>query len=172
MNRVTSISSQLCVALALVLFAVATPACSSEDTGADRTSVPPAGDGGTGGDADAASATPDPTGGRDAAASSCYAACQNTGFTCQMNGDPKAESLFTLSLVPDDEGCSGTLTTGEATANERTVEIKLQCRGAKVCIADAPGQPATACVTATFNAFTFAYTSAAAGGAANVCTRN
>jgi hypothetical protein len=156
----------------LVVTVMATVACSSGDSSSDRTSVPTTGDGGA--DAAAADAAPtplDPTGGRDDNASSCFAACQNTGFTCQTKGDSTSAALATVELAPDASGCSGVLTTGAATASEKVVSIKLDCLQGLLCRGEAAEAPATDCVPATFSAFSFAY-APTAGGASSVCTRN
>lgn len=143
--------------------------CSSKDASLTRTSVPP-NDGGASADADAATLEPDPTGGRDDKAASCYAACQNGAFTCQTKGDPSAV-LTTIELTPETGGCSGTLTTGSTTPNEQSVAMKLDCTLGDVCQGDAPAQPATTCLKGLFSAFSFSYVPKGAT-AQRVCTRN
>jgi hypothetical protein len=140
--------------------------CSSKETSPDRASPPP-NDGGA--DADAA-AQPDPNGGRDDNAASCYASCQNGAFTCQAKGDPST-ILTTVEMTPDQAGCSGTLTTAPTTPNEKSVPMTIDCVDGKICVASAPGQPATTCVSGTFSAFSFAFVPSG-GSAMNVCTRD
>jgi hypothetical protein len=142
--------------------------CTAETTSADRTSVPTqAPDAGA--DADAATQAPDPSGGRDDNAASCYAACQNTAFTCQTKG-ASTTAISTAELAVDERGCSGTIVASGAAAGEEGAALKLDCHDRTICKADAPGQPATACVAGVYSAFSFAY--ALAGGGTMVCTRN
>lgn len=143
---------------ALALFA-----CAEESTGPSRTSV---GASDAGSDADAlAPGQPDPKDGRDEDPASCYAACANTAFSCQAGN-----VATNADLVPDSTGCSGTLTTGKGTTDEKAVALKLDCGAKKICIGAAPGQPANDCVAGSFSAFSFSYTPA--GGAQNVCIRD
>jgi hypothetical protein len=165
-RRVTRVTGAITGAFLLAL-TVAITACTAESTPEDRTSAPVA-DGG-GADADAAVTPLDPTGGRDDNAASCYAACQNTRFTCQTKGDSSA-ALATVDVAVDERGCSGTIGSVSAPADQG-LAIKVDCRDKTVCKGDAPGAPATVCVSGTFSAFSFAYTPSGAA-AASVCTRN
>ena len=132
----------------------------SSDDGARRgSSSEDPSDGGTssnGGDAD-------PTGGRDDDAASCFAACQNTAFSCQPKG---GGTISTADLFPDANGCTGTLTTdGAASA------LKVDCLARQICTGADPAGEATACGGATYSAFSFAFTPTGADGEL-VCTRN
>lgn len=151
-----------------VVLAIALVGCSSESTPSDRSSSPTTGPSDGGADADAlAPDEPDPNQGRDDDPASCYAACSNPSFTCQAG-----TAITHASVTPDQEGkgCVGTLTEGKGTASEKSYAILLDCGKKQVCIGDTPGQPATACVSATFSATSFGYTPAS--GAQNVCTRD
>ncbi|MBX3222333.1 MAG: hypothetical protein KF795_17570 [Labilithrix sp.] len=107
----------------------------------------------------------DRNGGRDTSAASCFAACQNTAFTCQAkNGSRTTVSEAELTL--DATGCTGSLKQGTAAA----VALRLDCAEAQVCIGGAPGTTPSDCVDATFSAFTYGYTPS--GGVLTVCTRN
>ena len=159
-------STALGVVGASVLF-VLVQACAAESTPADRPPVPAgATDGGS--DADAAVQQPDPAGGRDDNAASCYAACQNTSFTCQTKGTATT-TITTAELALDDRGCSGTMSIGSANPTEN-VALKIDCRSREICKGAAPEQPATTCVAGTYSAFSFAYANAAGG--TTLCTRN
>ncbi|HSO31701.1 MAG TPA: hypothetical protein VLT33_04280 [Labilithrix sp.] len=141
--------------------------CSSESTEPNRpTTLTP--DGG-GGDAAADAAMPEaaPNGGRDDNASSCFAACQNAGFTCQTKGDA---TPTTVEMVLDPKGCTGTLTTGTPPA-ESSVAMTIECAKGEICRGAAPGGAPTVCVSGLFSAFSFSYVPSA-GVAENVCTRN
>lgn len=110
-----------------------------------------------------------PNGGRDDNASSCFAACQNAGFTCQAKGDTGA-TITTVDMILEPNGCAGTLTTGATMPNERSVAITIECAKGEICRGEAPGAAATVCVSGLFSAFSFSYIPA--GGLENVCTRN
>jgi hypothetical protein len=156
------------IGIFLLLAAAMIAGCASaSSTPEDRTTVPVE-DGGA--EADAAVTPLDPTGGRDENPASCYASCQNAHFTCQTKGDSSA-ALATVEVAVDERGCSGTILVGSTTPPEQAVAFKVDCHDMTVCRGDAPGQPATACVSGTFSAFGFAYTPSA-GGASSVCTRN
>lgn len=148
-------------------FAGVIAGCASEDgSGGARTS---AGTGsGSDAGADAASPPADPNQGRDDTAASCFASCSNTDFSCQAK-TASGTVVTTADLAPDQEGCTGTLTTASA-SGETVVAMKLDCLARKVCTGSAPGQAATNCVPATYSATAFAYTPA--GGVLNICTRN
>ena len=94
----------------------------------------------------------DPTGGRDATSTSCFAACQNVSLTCIAKKSAKTSEV---SLQLDgSKGCTGTL---------GSKSLTVQCLGKnskppQVCIADD-------CQDGTFSAFTF-------GFGDSVCTRN
>lgn len=162
MTRATALG-----ALGVFIVGVLVQACTAESTSADRTSVP-TGDADGGADADAAVQAPDPAGGRDDNAASCYAACQNTAFTCQTKGTPTT-IITTAEMAVDDRGCSGT-TTVDGSSTGESVALKLDCHSREICKGAAPDQPATACVPGTYSAFSFAY--ANAGGGTTLCTRN
>lgn len=141
--------------------------CSAESTETKRTNVPSEStDAGT--DADAASPEPAPNGGRDESQASCYAACQNAGFTCQEKSG-STTVVTTADMVPDAKGCSGTLTTGSATGP--AVALAIDCTNIQICRGAAAGEPATLCVSGTFSAFAFAY-EPTTGAPKNVCTRD
>jgi hypothetical protein len=142
--------------------------CSSSSSEPNRPTVIGAEDGG-GVDGDAAMPEAAPNGGRDDNASSCFAACQNAGFTCQAKGDTGA-TITTVDMLLDAKGCSGTLTTGSTMPNEQSVAITIECAKGEICRGEAPGAAATVCVSGLFSAFSFSYVPA--GGPENVCTRN
>lgn len=140
-------------------------ACESETREPDRPSTAAAPqDAGTDGDA-LAPGEPDPKDGRDEDPASCYAACSNTAFSCQA-GDVATHA----NLNPDASGCSGLLTTGRGTAEEKGFAMKLDCGAKTVCLADTPDGPATTCVSGSFSAFSFSYKPASGGE--NVCIRD
>jgi len=143
------------------LFVLGLVACSSDDSDSDRRNVRTgdAGDGGSTTDAGV-----DPTGGRDSEPSSCFAACQNSLFSCQQRADGKIV-VSKADLTLDSSGCSGTLTTGDD-----AVALKIVCLDAQVCVGGAPGTEPTSCVPGTFSAFSFAY-APEEGAAQNICTR-
>src|SRR5688572_3136560 len=116
---------------ALVLFG-----CTSESSSPDRTSVPNGNDGG--GDAGLTEAGVDPSGGRDDTAASCFAACQNSTFTCQAKAGAST-TVTEAELTPEPIGCVGTLKKGE----EPAVALKLDCGERKVCVGGAPGSDPT-----------------------------
>lgn len=140
---------------------LALPACSSTDsTDSDRSIS-----GKDAGTTDPESSTPDPSGGRDDSASACFAACQNSSFSCQARSGTST-ALTTVELALDGlVGCVGTTTAGTETKS-----LKLDCTARKVCVGDSATQTPTTCVSATFSALSFAY--ASGGGPETVCTRN
>jgi hypothetical protein len=136
------------VALAFLFFVVG---CTTESTSSDRKSAgsSPTDDAGAS-DAATEAAVADPNDGRDSDPASCYAACQNTSFTC---------GSLVANLAPDSAGCTGTI--GPEGGASST--LKLDCGARNVCID-------SACGGGTFSAFTFSYTPA--GGAKVICTRD
>ena len=142
--------------------------CSSSSSGPNRPTVIGSEDGGAA-DGDAATPEAAPNGGRDDNASSCFAACQNAGFTCQAKGDTGA-TITTVDMILDAKGCSGTLTTGATMPNEQSVAITNECAKGEICRGEAPGAAATVCGSGLFSAFSFSYVPS--GGPENVCTRN
>ena len=142
--------------------------CSSSSSEPNRPTVIGSEDGGAP-DGDAAVPEAAPNGGRDDNASSCFAACQNAGFTCQAKGDTGA-TITTVEMILDAKGCAGTLTTGSATPNEKSVAITIECAKGEICSGESPGAAATVCVSGLFSAFSFSYVPA--GAPENVCTRN
>ncbi len=142
--------------------------CSSSSSDINRPTVIGSGDGGAA-DGDAATPEAAPNGGRDDNASSCFAACQNAGFTCQAKGDTGA-TITTVDMILDAKGCSGTLTTGATMPNEQSVAITIECAKGEICRGEAPGAAATVCGSGLFSAFSFSYVPS--GGPENVCTRN
>jgi hypothetical protein len=153
--------------LVLAVVATAVVGCSAASTDAERKTVPVPTDAGTDADA-AASPEPAPNGGRDDLGASCYAACQNAGFTCQEKS-ASTTIVTTADVTPDAKGCSGTLTTGSAMGP--AVALAIDCTNVQICRGAAPGEPATICTSGTFSAFSFAY-EPTAGAPQNVCTRN
>ena len=149
------------------LAALALAACADDSPSDQRTSVPSGTGGDDGGSADSGltEAGVDPNGGRDSEPASCFAACQNTGFTCQAKAST-GTTVFATELLLDATGCSGSL----KKTDEPAVALKLDCTQAQVCIGGAPGTTPTDCVAATFSAFTYGYTPN--GGVLTVCTRN
>lgn len=143
----------------VTLFCLGLLACSAEPTSEERRSVQ--GGGQDGGSNTADGGAIDPSGGRDDAASSCFAACQNTSFSCKT----KDGAVTIADLAPDPMGCTGTLKRAA-----EVIALKLDCVGRKVCAGGPPGQPPTSCVPGTFSAFSFAYTPS--GAPPNVCTRD
>lgn len=107
----------------------------------------------------------DRNGGRDTSAASCFAACQNTSFSCQAKVGA-ATTLSEAELTLDATGCTGSVTRGTSPA----VALRLDCVEAQVCVGGSPGTTPADCVDATFSAFTYAYTSE--DGAFTLCTRN
>ncbi|MBS2012771.1 MAG: hypothetical protein JST00_07790 [Deltaproteobacteria bacterium] len=97
----------------------------------------------------------DPTGGRDKTMASCFAACQNSNFSCRSKELPR--SILTIELAPTDTGCAGSVKEGSA---ER--KMAIDCGNGRACTNGS-------CVDATFSAFSFGYE---IGGATTVCTRN
>ena len=140
-------------------------ACSDASTTSERQPAS-ASDGGT--DAEAASPQPAPNGGRDAFGPSCYAACQNAGFTCQQKG-AQGTRITAADLTPEAKGCRGTLTTDGAAGP--IVALVIDCTSGQICHGRAPGEPATDCVSGTFSAFSFAF-EPTASAPQNVCTRD
>lgn len=124
-----------------------------------------------GSDADAEAQIPDPQGGRTAEASSCFAACQNTEFTCVAKGAPSTAVAVSVQLETNMAGCAGTLSTGAGTMSEEQVPVVIECLKKTFCRADAPAGAATTCSAATFSAFAFAYTPSGAT-VETICTRN
>ncbi len=108
----------------------------------------------------------DRNGGRDASAASCFAACQNTSFTCQAKDGAAARTTSRVELTLDATGCTGSVTIGTSAA----VALRLDCVEAQVCIGGSPGSTPTDCVDATFSAFTYAFTPE--DGAFTLCTRD
>jgi hypothetical protein len=157
------------ISIVAAVFVVAATACSKADSADDRIAPPPpTADGGA--DADAATELPDPNGGRDTKPASCFAACQNTEFSCATKGG--ASPIVTnAELLREGDGCVGTLTADRGAANEKVLALKLDCASGDICIATAPGGAPTSCVAGTFSAFSFAYVPTA-GGVMNLCTRN
>lgn len=101
----------------------------------------------------------DPSEGRDATATSCFAACQGATFVCRtQKGEARASSRAELAAEPT--GCAGALVVGDA-----TTPIALDCVERKACVGGGSGR---VCAPATFGALSFAYTSA---GATTTCTR-
>jgi len=132
----------------IVFLPILAVACAPEAAPSSRQSVtPPAASDAGNADADTRAAAPvaDPNDGREENPSACYAACANTAFTC---GDLAANVAFEQS------GCSGTIGTST---------LKLDCGKEMVCVDGT-------CVTATFSAFSFAYTPA--GSAKVICMRD
>jgi hypothetical protein len=153
------------------LAALAMLGCTVESTSQPRAKVAPPAERDAAPDAEEApiAPKPDPTGGRDDLAASCFAACQNTAFSCQAKST-SGTTVTAVDLTPDGTGCSGTITANGA-ASETALAFKLECASRTVCMGSAPGQPPTSCVQATFSAFTFGYTPGS-GGSINLCTRN
>lgn len=146
---------------------LALAACAAETGTAERRDVAPPSGEGTEEETQAAAPAPDPEDGRDDTAASCFAACQNLQFSCSATGETK-ETV--TELVPEGKGCLGTWTSGRGTTSERSGALAVDCVERVVCVGDAPGAPATACVSGTFSAFSFAYTPE--GGKKTVCTRS
>ena len=144
--------------------------CSSSSEGPNRPTTISS-DGDAGGDSGEDGGMPEaaPNGGRDDNASSCFAACQNAGFTCQAKGDTGA-TITTVDMLLEAKGCAGTLTTGATMPNEQSVAITIECAKGEICRGETPGAAATVCVSGLFSAFSFSYIPA--GGPENVCTRN
>jgi hypothetical protein len=142
--------------------------CSAESSDTTKRTTVPSESIDAGTDADAATPEPAPNGGRDQSGASCYAACQNAGFTCQEKTG-SATIVTTADMVPDAKGCSGTLTTGSATGP--AVALTIDCTNIQICRGAAAGEPATLCVSGTFSAFAFAY-EPSTGAPKNVCTRD
>ncbi len=144
--------------------------CSSSSEGPNRPTTIPGEDGGEdGGGEDGGMPEAAPNGGRDDNASSCFAACQNAGFTCQAKGESGA-TITTVDMLLEAKGCAGTLTTGATMPNEQSVAITIECAKGEICRGETPGAAATVCVSGLFSAFSFSYIPA--GGPENVCTRN
>ncbi len=144
----------------LAAMTVTVIACSSEPSD-DGGRTPRPSDAGTSEQRDVGPV--DPNNGRDDKPESCFAACQNTAFTCLTKG---ASTTSKADLQLTQAGCEGTLTDdGVALA------MKIECLRAEVCLGAAAGQAASECVKGTFSAFAFAYTPGS-GGAQNVCTRD
>jgi hypothetical protein len=142
--------------------------CAAETAAPGRTSAPADRDAGAdAGDPDVVAVTPDDDEGRDNEAASCFAACQNTSFSCQAKAEGQSTAVGTADLMPEGGGCAGTLTT----EGDEAFELELDCSLRTVCVGSAPGEPATVCVSGMFSAFSFAY-APSAGGATNICTRN
>ena len=156
----------LVAAVLAVLGLSAALGCSSASTEPNRSSALTP-EGGAGDAADAAMPEAAPNGGRDDNASSCYAACQNAGFTCQTKGDT---TPTTVEMILDPKGCTGTLTTGTP-PTESSVAMTIECAKGEICRGASPGAAATVCVSGLFSAFSFSYVPTA-GAAENVCTRN
>jgi hypothetical protein len=154
------------VVVAMALGGAGVVGCSSDTKEPNRPGTL-AEDGG-GPDADAAMPEAAPNGGRDDNASSCFAACQNSGFTCQAKGD---STIVTVEMLLDPKGCTGTLTTGSTTPTESSVAITIECAKGEICRGASPGAPADLCVSGLFSAFSFSYVPSA-GAPENVCTRN
>ena len=164
MRRSYGLSGGLGIALTALTAAFG---CSSSSSDPNRTGVIGGGDGGT--DADGATPEAAPNGGRDDNASSCFAACQNAGFTCQVTGDTGA-TITTVEMILDAKGCAGTLTTGATMPSEQSVAITIECAKGEICRGESPGAAPTVCVSGLFSAFSFSYVPAS--GPQNVCTRN
>lgn len=98
----------------------------------------------------------DESAGRDDSAASCFAACQNTEFACQVT-TATGRSTVRAALQPTKDGCAGAITLGG-----RDETISLDCPTRKACVG-------TSCGAAMFSALSFAY--APEGGARTVCTR-
>lgn len=113
-------------------------------------------------DAELTDAGVDKAGGRDEAPSSCFAACQNSFFTCQTKVGSKT-TITQVDLVLEGAGCEGTLTEDDGSA----VPIELNCTRAEVCIGSSSSAD---CLAATFSALSFAYPSD--DDALTICTRN
>jgi hypothetical protein len=155
----------------LVAMTAAVVGCSSSDTAPApaAATTPAATDAGA--EAEAAAQLPDPQGGRTAEASSCFAACQNTGFTCAPRGAASAVEQVSVQLETNPAGCAGTLSIGTGTASEQQVPVVIECLKKTFCRADAPGGAATTCAAATFSAFAFAYVPSGAA-VETICTRD
>jgi hypothetical protein len=154
----------------LVAMTAAVVGCSSSDTGpAPAATTPAATDAGA--EAEAEAQLPDPQGGRNAEASSCFAACQNTGFTCAPRGAASAAEQVSVQLETNPAGCAGTLAIGAGTASEQQVPVVIECLKKTFCRADAPGGAATTCSATTFSAFAFAFTPSGAA-VETICTRD
>ena len=136
--------------------------CSSSDSDLGTGSSSGSSSGGDSGtDADAAVA--DPNGGRDNLAASCFASCQNVGFSCVPHGGSNTD-IATVQVAGVSGGCAGNSLTGEAKSS-----ISIDCLTSTVCTG-ADGATPTACVPGLFSAFTFSFTPA--GGVQTICTRN
>jgi hypothetical protein len=122
--------------LALLLVGCASEASSAPDPGDDDEDP----------SSDAAKAeaekNTDPTGGRDATPSSCFAACQNVAMSCTTKGSAKTSDVF-LQL-DGFKGCAGTI---------GAKKLEITCIGDKpqVCIDGACEDDGT------FSAFTLGF---------------
>jgi hypothetical protein len=98
--------------------------------------------------------------GRDETPASCFAACQNTEFSCQtQSGTNRTPTLAELS--PSATGCVGTSKAGASTQ-----PLELDCTQAKACWGP---EGSRTCATAAFSALSFAFARGAAG--TTICTR-
>jgi hypothetical protein len=164
MRSATSIRASL-LRLSLVPLACSLLACSESSSDDDRRSVSSSSGNNGGRDAGLTEAGVDPNDGRDSEPASCFAACQNTAFTCQAKG-ASSTTITEAELVIGGSGCTGTLKTSGGT----TVALKLDCAERTVCIGGAPGTTPTDCAPGTFSAFSYAYTPK--DDVLTVCTRN
>lgn len=139
----------------IALASTALLACSGASTSGDGE----AGDPGAGGSSGAAKV--DVKQGRDETPASCFAACQNTAFSCQTKaGTTRTTTLAELS--PSPTGC-----VGSSKAGASTQPLELDCTQAKACWGPEGGRT---CVSAAFSALSFAFDRGGAAGT-TICTR-